>query len=73
MENFLRSKEYWQVVSDGIPVSEASMAMTDAQKIEIEGMHLKDLEAKNYLFQAIDCPILEPSFARIHLRKFGIL
>jgi len=30
MENFLRSKEYWQVVSDGILVLEASMAMTDA-------------------------------------------
>ena len=32
MENFLRSKEYWQVVSDGISVAEASMAMTDARK-----------------------------------------
>ncbi|RDY10866.1 hypothetical protein CR513_04539, partial [Mucuna pruriens] len=37
MENFLRSKEYWQVVSDEIP----------------------DLKGKNYLFQAIDHPILE--------------
>ena len=58
MENFLRSKEYRQVVLDGIPVPEASMAMTDAKKTEIEGLRLKDLKAKNYLFQAIDRPIL---------------
>ncbi|GMI82753.1 hypothetical protein HRI_001944600 [Hibiscus trionum] len=57
MENFLRSKEYWQVVSDGIP--ELTAAMTYAQKTEIEGMKLKDLKAKNYLFQAIDRSILE--------------
>ncbi|KAL0287793.1 UNVERIFIED_CONTAM: Retrovirus-related Pol polyprotein from transposon TNT 1-94 [Sesamum angustifolium] len=56
-ENFLRSKEYWQVVSDGIP--ELTAAMTDAQKTDIEGMKLKDLKAKNYLFQAIDRSILE--------------
>lgn len=59
MENFLRSKEYWQVVSDGIPVGEANMTMTDAQKTEIEGLRLKDLKVKNYLFQVIDRPILE--------------
>ncbi|KAL0432365.1 UNVERIFIED_CONTAM: Retrovirus-related Pol polyprotein from transposon TNT 1-94 [Sesamum latifolium] len=57
MENFLRSKEYWQVVSDGIP--ELTATMTDAQKTDIEGMKLKDLKAKNYLFQAIDRSILE--------------
>jgi len=59
MENFLRSKEYWQVVSDGIPVGEANMTMTDAQKTEIEGLRLKDLKVKNYLFQVIDRPIFE--------------
>ncbi|RDX97172.1 hypothetical protein CR513_20080, partial [Mucuna pruriens] len=59
MENFLRSKEYWQVVSDGILVPEASMAMTNARKIEIEGLRLKDFKPKNYLFQAIDRLILE--------------
>ena len=57
MENFLRSKEYWQVVSDGVP--ETTPAMSNARKTEIEGMKLKDLKAKNYLFQAIDRSILE--------------
>ena len=56
MENFLRSKEYWQVVSEGIPESPAGI---DAQKSELEGLRIKDLKAKNYLFQAIDRPILE--------------
>nr|KYP40696.1 hypothetical protein KK1_037948 [Cajanus cajan] len=59
MENFLRSKEYWQVVSDGIPESEVGSTMSEARKTEIEGLHLKDLKAKNYLFQAIDHSILE--------------
>ncbi|XP_048231850.1 uncharacterized protein LOC125370441 [Ricinus communis] len=57
MENFLKSKEYWQVVSDGVP--ELTAAMTDVQKTEIKGIKLKDLKAKNYLFQAIDRSILE--------------
>ncbi|PON66129.1 hypothetical protein PanWU01x14_111800 [Parasponia andersonii] len=56
MENILRSKEYWQVVSEGI----AGTATVDTQKIEIEGgQRLKDLKAKNYLFQAIYGSILD--------------
>ncbi|KAL6320044.1 hypothetical protein AAG906_004438 [Vitis piasezkii] len=43
MENFLRSKEYLQVVSED----------------KIEGQRLKYLKTKNYLFQAIDRSILE--------------
>ena len=48
MENFLRSKEYWQVVFGGVP--ETTVVMSDACKTEIEGMKLKDLKAKNYFF-----------------------
>ncbi|KAG6510909.1 hypothetical protein ZIOFF_028954 [Zingiber officinale] len=51
MENFLRSKEYWTVVISGVAESIEGVALTDAQ--------LKDLKAKNYLFQAIDRSILE--------------
>ncbi|KAA0054729.1 uncharacterized protein E5676_scaffold104G00380 [Cucumis melo var. makuwa] len=57
MENFVRLKEYWQVVYDGTP--ELTAIMTDVQKTEVEGTKLKDLKAKNYLFQAIDRSILE--------------
>ncbi|KAK3001482.1 hypothetical protein RJ639_021878 [Escallonia herrerae] len=59
MENFLRSKEYWQVVESGVKEPAKDTVMTDAQKTELEGRKLKDLKAKNYLFQAIDRPISE--------------
>ncbi|KAK2987329.1 hypothetical protein RJ640_023630 [Escallonia rubra] len=59
MENFLRSKEYWLVVESGVGEPAKDAVMTDAQKTELEGRKLKDLKAKNYLFQAIDRSILE--------------
>ncbi|GKV53012.1 hypothetical protein SLEP1_g59562 [Rubroshorea leprosula] len=57
MENFLRSKEYWTIVEAGVP--EQAAGANDAQRAEIEKEKLKDLKAKNYLFQAIDQVILE--------------
>ena len=33
--------------------------MTEPQKADLEARRLKDLKAKNYLFEAIDRPILE--------------
>ena len=59
MENFLRSKEYWTVVVSGVAEPAAGVALSDAQKTELEGLMLKDLRAKNYLFQATDRSILE--------------
>ncbi|KAK2992207.1 hypothetical protein RJ640_005694 [Escallonia rubra] len=59
MENFLRSKEYWQVVKSGVREPAKDAVMTDAQKIELDGRKLKDSKAKIYLIQAIDRPILE--------------
>ena len=59
MENFLRSKEYWPIVEAGIEAPAMTIVLTETQKIELEGRRLKDLKAKNYLFQAIDRPILE--------------
>ena len=55
MENFLRSKEYWTIVVSRVVESTEGVVLTDTQKIELEGLKLKDLKAKNYLFQAIDC------------------
>ncbi|KAL6333263.1 hypothetical protein AAG906_028446 [Vitis piasezkii] len=57
MENFLQFKEYWPIVESGIQAPYT--VLSDAQKTELEGRKLKDLKAKNYLFQAIDRPILE--------------
>ncbi|XP_075634654.1 uncharacterized protein LOC142607088 [Castanea sativa] len=58
VENFLRSKEYWTVVVSGVAELAEGVVLTDAQKVELEGKKLKDLKAKNYLFQAIDRSIL---------------
>ncbi|GMJ16249.1 hypothetical protein HRI_005294100 [Hibiscus trionum] len=59
MENFLRSKEYWNVVENGIPAAAEGGVLTEVQKKHIEDQKLKDLKAKNYLFQALDRSVLE--------------
>lgn len=59
MENFLLSKEYWQVVSTGIVAPASDAILTETLRAEFEGLKLKDLKPKNYLFQAIDRSILE--------------
>jgi hypothetical protein len=59
MENFLRSKEYWTLVENGITEPTNESGLTDVQKKTLDEQRLKDLKAKNYLFQAIDRAILE--------------
>ncbi|XP_069146978.1 uncharacterized protein [Solanum lycopersicum] len=67
MENFLRSKEYWNVVESG--VAEPATGATEAQKTEFEVLKLKDLKVKNYLFQAIDRSILETILCKETYKK----
>lgn len=60
MENFLRSRELWSLVEDGIPAM--SIETTQASEVHnksVEEAKLKDLKAKNFLFQSIDREILE--------------
>ena len=59
IENFLRSKEYWNLIEQGIPIAEAGIELGERQNKMIEDAKLKDLKVKNYLFQAIDQSILE--------------
>ena len=59
MENFLRSKEYWQVVETGVSAATDDTDLSDEQLKVIADQRLKDLRAKNYLFQAIDRSILQ--------------
>jgi len=59
MENFLRSKEYWHVVETGISAATDNVDLSDEQRKEVAEQRLKDLRAKNYLFQAIDRSIFE--------------
>lgn len=59
MENLLRSKEYWTVVESGYSQPGNEEVLTAAQKKTLEEMQLKDLKAKNYLFQSLDRTILK--------------
>lgn len=59
MENLLRSKEYWTVVESGYSQPDDEEVLTAAQRKTLEEMKLKDLKAKNYLFQSLDKSILK--------------
>ncbi|MCI59948.1 retrovirus-related Pol polyprotein from transposon TNT 1-94, partial [Trifolium medium] len=62
MENLLRSKEYWSLIENGVVT--ASAGATQEQQKAADEIRLKDLKAKNYLFQAIDRSILETILTR---------
>ena len=53
MENFLHSKEYWNLIEQGIPIAEQGRTHWKTKegnwRCKTEGF-----EVKNYLFQAID-------------------
>ncbi|CAL8081578.1 unnamed protein product [Prunus armeniaca] len=59
MENFLRSREYWILVENGITEPVAETILTEVQRKALTYQKLKDLKAKNFLFQAIDRVTLE--------------
>lgn len=59
MENFLHSKENWNLVETEITDAAEGTDLSEAQKKAIDEQKLKDLKAKNCLFQAIDRSILE--------------
>jgi hypothetical protein len=59
MENFLCSKEYLSLVEIGISITTKETYLIKELKKVIKDQKLKDLNAKNYLLQAIDRSILE--------------
>lgn len=72
MENFLRSKEMWLLVEEGVEKLSVMVEPTTAQRVAgfqaepiaaqkklHEQQKLNDLKVKNYMFQAIDRGILE--------------
>ncbi|XP_027335113.1 uncharacterized protein LOC113849412 [Abrus precatorius] len=59
MEKLLRSKEYWSVVEQGYEKPKTLESLTGVECRTLEGQKLKDLRAKNYLFQSIDKNILK--------------
>lgn len=54
MENLLRSKEYWAIIDPGFEELRRIEAPSPAQQAALNEAKLKDLKAKNYLFQSID-------------------
>ena len=73
MENFLRSKEYWGLVENGIKEPKKDEVLTEVQLKNLEADKLKDLKAKNYLFQAIDRAILETILKKDTTKTYGTL
>lgn len=59
MENFLRSKEIWNLVEDGVVGGPQNREPTDEETKTIAEQQLKDRKVKNYLYQAIDREIME--------------
>jgi hypothetical protein len=59
MENFLRSKEYWNLVETGITAAAEGVDPSEAQIKLLDEQKLKDLKCKNYLFQSLYRSILE--------------
>ncbi|MCI41388.1 retrovirus-related Pol polyprotein from transposon TNT 1-94, partial [Trifolium medium] len=57
MENLVRSKEYWSLIEEGVTVAPVNATAEQTQAAAASKM--KDLKAKNYLFQSIDRSILE--------------
>ena len=63
MENFLRSMEMWNLVSEGISSSTiGTSSASETQRKSIEEAKLKDLKVKNFLFQAMDMEIMGTIF-----------
>lgn len=54
MENLLRSKEYWSIIDPGFDDLRRMESPNPTQQKALDEAKLKDLKAKNYLFQSID-------------------
>ena len=59
MENFLRSKEFFDMVETGYVEPNEGEVPSTIQQQRLASSKLKDLKVKNYLFQSIDQTILE--------------
>lgn len=66
MENLLCSKEYWSIAENG--VTALPIGATPEQIKIADENKLKDLKAKNYLFEAIDCGFIETILNRDSLK-----
>ena len=59
MVNFLRSKETWTLVEEGVPTTERGTTTSEGQRKIVEDAKIRDLKIKNFVFQTIDREIME--------------
>jgi len=59
MENLFRSKKYWSIIEPGFDNLRKIESPTPTQKKVLDEAILKDLKAKNYLFQSIEKTMLK--------------
>lgn len=59
MENLLRSKEWWNLIEEGITKLPRETVLNGHQRSELTELKLKDLKVKNYLFAAIERTIIK--------------
>lgn len=59
MENFLRSKEMWNLIVEGISALVHGATVSEAKCKVMEDAKFKYLDIKNFIFQAIDRDIME--------------
>ena len=67
------SKEYWNLIEQGIPTTETGAELTEGQKKMIEDAKLKDFKVKNYLFQTIDQSVLETILNKDTTKRIRVL
>ncbi|CAH1423479.1 unnamed protein product [Lactuca virosa] len=54
MENLLRAKQVWNLIDPGIREPVVGVAQSEAEKVKLEELRMKDLQVKHYMYQAID-------------------
>lgn len=64
MENFLRSKEYWSLVENGITAAAEGVELTEAQRKSIEDQKLKG-KSRIIFFKPLIGPLWRPSSIEI--------
>jgi len=57
-------KEFWKLIENGIPEEREGTILTETQSKAIFDLKLKDLKARNFLFQEIDRVVLETIFKK---------
>ncbi|KAM1062208.1 hypothetical protein EV1_026346 [Malus domestica] len=73
MENFLRSKKYWNLVESGIDTLEKGVMLTEQQQKRVAEQKLKDLKVKTTFFRHLIDQFWRPYSRMRPPNKYGFL